>query len=62
MIDVELPGGFHDGKLWEVATLDDDVLMPVLRRRGDEAPRLHVVSYRRAGRIHDGITVYELAQ
>ncbi|WP_265743577.1 hypothetical protein [Gordonia liuliyuniae] len=38
MIDVELSGRFHDGKHWEVASLGDDILMPVIHRRGAEVP------------------------
>ncbi|MCF8590578.1 hypothetical protein [Gordonia liuliyuniae] len=61
MIDVELAGGFHDGKPWEVASVADDILMPVIHRRGAEVPGLEMVVYRHAGRLHDGVPVYELA-
>lgn len=61
MIAVELSGGFHDGKSWQVASLDDEVLVPVLHRRGLDTPGLKRLAYRYSGRDHDGVPVCEIA-
>ncbi|MGO3325295.1 hypothetical protein [Gordonia sp. (in: high G+C Gram-positive bacteria)] len=48
MIDVELSGGFHDGKPWRVVNFSDDVL-------GDDVPALTMDVYQHHGRMRDGI-------
>lgn len=62
MIKVELRGGFHDGKTWDVADLDVDVHTPVLQRFEDGAmPAMAMVTYRYRGETSAaGLPVYGL--
>ena len=62
MIKVELRGGFHDGKTWDVADLDVAVHTPVLQRFEDGAmPAMTMITYRWSGeRTGGGLPIYRL--
>ena len=62
MIRVELRGGFHDGKTWDVTDLRTPIHTPVLERHDDgRLPAMTMVTYRYNGETSAaGLPIYEL--